>query len=84
MTTVGFTVIASTEGRGIIHFTTKSTDLQHVRFNCSHDYLNIHLEIQISRVFFEKNDLKNPFEEKKSIGSLSAGNQNSPILIILC
>ena len=68
MTTVGFTVIASTEGRGIIHFTTKSTDLQHVRFNCSHDYLNIHLEIQISRVFFGKNDLKNLFEEKKSIG----------------
>lgn len=84
MTTVGFTVIASTEGRGIIHFTTKSTDLQHVRFNCSHDYLNIHLEIQISRVFFGKNDLKNLFEEKKSIGSLSAGNQKSPILIILC
>ena len=84
MTTVGFTVIASTEGRGIIHFTTKSTDLQHVRFNCSHDYLNIHLEIQISRVFFGKKWLKESvWGKKKSIGSLSAGNQNSPILIIL-
>lgn len=85
MTTVGFTVIASTEGRGIIHFTTKSTDLQHVRFNCSHDYLNIHLEIQISRVFFGKKWLKESvWGKKKSIGSLSAGNQNSLILIILC
>lgn len=54
-----------TEGRGIIHFTTKSTDLQHVRFNCSHDYLNIHLEIQISRVFFGKKWLKESVWGKK-------------------
>lgn len=42
------------------------------------------LRYRYHEYFLEKNDLKNLFEEKKSIGSLSAGNQNSLILIILC
>lgn len=42
------------------------------------------LRYRYHEYFLEKNDLKNLFEEKKSIGSLSAGNQNRLILIILC